>query len=86
MHSKIQALPPFLLYVSTFIAPSSEIKFSMLKTIVIFCDYIGLQFLYNYEYLQTCVIIKYNNSFEHNKVLPKDGATSAETCRRKGGN
>jgi len=56
----------------------------MLKTIVIFCDDIGLQLLYNY--LRTYAIAKYNNSFEHNKFLPEDGATSIETCRRKGDN
>jgi hypothetical protein len=53
----------------------------MPKTIVIFFYYIGLQLLYNY--LRTYAITKYDNSFEHKKVLPEDGATSAETCRRK---
>lgn len=59
-------------------------RFCMLKTIVIFRDYIGLQLLYNY--LRTYGIAKYNNSFQHNKFIPEDGATSVETCRRKGDN
>ena len=33
--------------------------------------------------MQTYEITKSNNSFERIKIMPEDGAISAETCRRK---